>query len=104
MAGGDSGFRCSSGETTEPDTKVPPVGEAAHSVVSEDRVLAPPTAASLRSAASNGAARWSLRLSSGRRSRPCALTLRDLEARGTRDLGPTLANDRDPDLASISCE
>jgi hypothetical protein len=47
MAGGDSGFRCSSGETTEPNTKVPLVGEAPHSVVSEDRVLAPPTAGSL---------------------------------------------------------
>src|SRR5919106_950269 len=42
--GRDSGFLCSSGETTQPDTKVPPVGEAPHSVVSEDRVLAPPTA------------------------------------------------------------
>jgi hypothetical protein len=48
-------------------------------------------------------ARWSLRLSR-RRSRPYALTLRGLEARATRDLGPILTNDRDPDLASIPRE
>jgi hypothetical protein len=41
---------------------------------------------------------------SRRRSRPYALTLRGLEARATRDLGPILTNDRDPDLASIPRE
>jgi hypothetical protein len=69
----------------------------------------PPTAASLRSAAPNGAALPMVEVVVGP-AEPAlcvhaeACTDGALKPRATRDLGPIAANDRHPDLASISGE
>jgi hypothetical protein len=63
-----------------------------------------PNAASLRSAATQRQPRAGGGCCRSGEAGPRALTLRELEARTTTDLGPIVANDRDPDLASISRE